>query len=182
MAQPQGDLLTTESSLPDGRAVITRRVDAPPGVIWSVLADGWMYATWVVGTSRIRAVDPAWPNPGSRLHHSAGIWPALIDDHTEVLAADPGRELTLNARGWPAGEATVRIHISPGTVPGSSTVRIVEDAVTGPGTLLPRAARQLLISRRNTETLRRLAFIAEGRPSPASPDVAQDIPQHSRVS
>src|SRR6476660_4074808 len=112
MVPNEQDLHTTESTLPDGRAVITRRINAPPRVVWSVLADGWMYATWVVGASRVRLVDPQWPAPGRRLHHSFGIWPAMINDHTEVLTADPGRELLLLARGWPAGEATVRIRVT----------------------------------------------------------------------
>jgi len=178
MAQSANDLHTREYSLPDGRAVISRRVNAPTGAVWSVLADGWMYATWVVGASRIRSVEPEWPNPGSRLHHSFGIWPAVIDDHTEVLTADPGRELLLKARGWPVGEANVRIRVTPGNTEDSSLISIVEDATSGPGKLLPRAARQLLIAPRNTETARRLALIAEGRhrhPGPRNPKV--DIPR-----
>lgn len=181
MTQTVSDLYTREHTLPDGRAVITRRVNAPPGVVWSVLADGWMYATWVVGASRVRLVDPDWPNPGSRLHHSFGIWPALINDHTEVLTVDPGRELRLKARGWPAGEATVRIHVTPGSVMGSSTVSIVEDATSGPGKLVPRAARQLLIAPRNTESIHRLALIAEGRHRHRSTGTSMGIP-HARFA
>jgi uncharacterized protein YndB with AHSA1/START domain len=159
---PDADLQTRASTLADGRAVITRRVHAPPAVVWSVLADGWLYANWVVGASRIRDVEPDWPHSGSRLHHSFGVWPALIDDHTQVLTADPGRTLVLKARGWPAGEAHVRIQVAANGVDGS-TISITEDAVAGPGRLLPRPARQLLIGPRNTESLRRLALIAEGR-------------------
>ena len=84
MAQHTDDLNSRKYSLPDGRAVITRRVNAPPSVVWSVLADGWMYATWVVGAARVRLVEPDWPNRGSRLHHSSGVWPALVNDHTEI--------------------------------------------------------------------------------------------------
>ena len=166
MAQDPTDLHTRTSSTSDGNAIITRRVHAPTDAVWAVLADGWMYATWVVGASRIRAVEPQWPQPGSKVHHSFGIWPALINDDTEVLACDPGRELLLKARGWPAGEAHVRIHLTPGTTPGSSVVSIVEDVTGGPGRLIPRAARQLLITPRNTEALRRLALIAEGNSRP----------------
>jgi hypothetical protein len=163
MSQGETDLYTRESELPDGRKVITRRVHAPTTVVWAVLADGWQYATWVVGASRIRAVEPEWPSAGSRVQHSFGIWPAVIDDHTEVLDAVPGRELRLRARGWPAGEAEVRILLTAGSMPGTSVVSIMEDATSGPGTVIPRAARQLLIAPRNTEALRRLALIAEGR-------------------
>jgi len=108
MTQDQTDLHTRTVTAADENAVITRRVHATTDAVWSVLADGWMYATWVVGASRIRAVRPHWPQLGSRIHHSFGVWPALIDDHTEVLECDPGRELLLKARGWPAGEALRR--------------------------------------------------------------------------
>ena len=43
--------------------------------VWAVLSDGWGYAGWVVGTIKIRAVDPDWPSVGSRLHHAVGSWP-----------------------------------------------------------------------------------------------------------
>jgi uncharacterized protein YndB with AHSA1/START domain len=179
---PQGlaDLHTRASTSADGRTVITRRVHAPADVVWSVLADGWLYANWVVGASRIRDVDPDWPRPGSRLHHSFGVWPALIDDHTQVLTADPGRTLVLKARGWPAGEAQVRIQVTANG-PDGSTISITEDAIAGPGRLLPRPMRQLLIGPRNTETLRRLALIAEGHHrltqlGAVAPSTAADIP------
>jgi hypothetical protein len=162
MPQAQPDLQTRTSTLADGRTVVTRRIHAPAAEVWAVLADGWLYATWVVGASRIRAVDPQWPDPGSRLHHSFGVWPALIDDHTDVLTADPGRELLLKARGWPAGESRIRIKVT-GIGTHGSIVSIAEDTIGGPGRLIPQRARQLLISRRNSEALRRLALIAEGR-------------------
>ena len=157
--------LSTQGRTDAGNAVVSRTVNAPPEFVWSVLADGWMYATWVVGASRIREVDPHWPATGSRIHHSVGLWPALLDDNTEVLksdAAGPVRELLLQARAWPAGEAQVRLLVSSERA-HHSTVSIVEDVTTGPGRLIPRAARQLLIVPRNSETLQRLALIAEGR-------------------
>jgi hypothetical protein len=145
-----------------GHGVVSRTVNAPPNAVWAVLADGWMYGMWVVGASRIREVDPDWPQPGSRIHHSVGLWPALINDHTEVLSATVGSELLLKARAWPAGEAHVRLTIEP-TRAERSTIRMVEDVTAGPGRIVPRPARQLLIVPRNTETLRRLGLIAEGR-------------------
>ena len=56
----------------------------------------------------------------------------------------------------------MRITLVPGRAE-HTTVSIVEDAVAGPGKLVPRPARQLVIVPRNRETLRRLALIAEGR-------------------
>ena len=144
------------------RAVtITRQIDAPPGVVWDVLADGWLYTSWVVGAARMRAVDDSWPDVGARLHHSVGGWPLLLDDKTEVLASDPGRTLRLKAHTWPFGAAEVLLEIEPA---GSGTcVRISEDAVEGPARLLPRPLRQLALGPRNVEGLRRLAFLVERR-------------------
>ena len=55
-----------------------------PDDVFRVFADGWLYPCWVVGASRMREVEEAWPQAGSRLHHSFGAWPALIDDVTVV--------------------------------------------------------------------------------------------------
>jgi hypothetical protein len=122
MVKDNTDLHSRTSTTADGHTVITRRVEASTEAVWAVLAAGWMYSTWVVGASRIRAVQQHWPQPGSRIHHSFGVWPALIDDHTEVLECDPGRELLLKARGWPAGEAHVRIKVNIGSTPNRSIV------------------------------------------------------------
>ena len=157
--------LSTQGRTDAGNAVVSRTVNAPPEFVWSVLADGWMYATWVVGASRIREVDPHWPATGSRIHHSVGLWPTLLDDNTEVLksdAAGPVRELLLQARAWPAGEAQVRLLVSSAGA-HHSTVSIVEDVTAGPGRLIPRPARQILIVPRHSETLQRHARVAEGR-------------------
>lgn len=142
--------------------IIHRDVQAPAEAVWQVLRDGWTYATWVVGASRVRDVDPNWPATGSRIHHSFGPWPAVIQDYTRVEHSDPPRELILKARGWPAGEARVVLTITE-TGPHSCRVSIQEDAIAGPGTVLPRTLRQAVIGPRNTETLYRLALIAEGR-------------------
>jgi hypothetical protein len=40
---------------------------------------------------------------------------------------------------------------------------MVEDAVQGPGTLVPKPVRTALLVARNTEALSRLAMLAEGR-------------------
>jgi uncharacterized protein YndB with AHSA1/START domain len=152
----------TSHSTHDGTVRVTREVDAPPEAVWEVLSDGWAYATWVVGASRVRDVDHAWPAEGARIHHSFGLWPAVISDTTHVERSVPDAELALTARGWPAGEARVVLTIAPRGA-GACTVTIEEDAVRGPGTLVPKPVRQLLIGPRNVEALRRLAYLAEGR-------------------
>jgi uncharacterized protein YndB with AHSA1/START domain len=142
-------------------ATNTREIKTTPAKVWAVLSDGWLYPVWVVGATRMRDVEGAWPQVGARLHHSAGVWPAVIDDNTEVLECEPGRFLKLRARGWPLGEAEVSITLSPA---GAHTmVEIDEVAVSGPGAMIPKPVEDLAIKYRNVETLRRLAFVAENR-------------------
>ncbi len=141
---------------------------SPAGVeaVWAVLADGFRYAAWVVGASRVRAVDVGWPAVGTRIHHSVGSWPVMIDDVTEVVQCEPGRLLVMQARGWPAGEARVELELGPSDEagPGGSRIDMREDATHGPGRLIPQPLRQLAITPRNRESLQRLAYLAE-RPS-----------------
>ncbi|MCW2753157.1 MAG: hypothetical protein JWQ32_568 [Marmoricola sp.] len=140
---------------------ITRDIDAPAQAVWDVLTDGWLYPVWVVGAARMRDVDPTWPAIGAELQHSVGSWPFLLDDRTEVLDMVPGRSLRLKAHAWPTGAAEVLLEIeSRGS---GSRVLIREDAIEGPGALVPKPLRQLALERRNKETLRRLAYLAEGR-------------------
>ena len=126
-----------------------------------MLSDGWLYALWVVGAARMREVDEGWPAVGTRLHHSVGTWPLLIDDTTEVLEVQPNERILLLARGWPAGQAHVEITLrARGT---DTVVTIVEQATSGPGALIPKAVQDPQLHVRNIEALRRLAFVVEGR-------------------
>ena len=136
--------------------------------VWDVLSDGWLYPLWVVGASRIRDVDDGWPAEGRKLHHSFGVWPLVIDDTTEVLEIQPDQRIVLEARGWPVGTARVEITVQPDG--NGSLVSIAEDVSSGPGQLVPQPIRVAAMDIRNKETLRRLAYLAEGRadgsPSP----------------
>ncbi|GAA1269916.1 SRPBCC family protein [Arthrobacter pascens] len=141
-------------------ATVTQVYNSPAADVWRVIADGWLYSGWVVGASRIRAVDAHWPEVGSRLHHSVGAWPLVIDDSTRVTAVEPGKSLELIARGWPMGEAKVLITLEDmGT---QCRVTMAEDAVRGPGLAVPKVLRDPLITVRNRETLKRLELMAAG--------------------
>jgi uncharacterized protein YndB with AHSA1/START domain len=144
---------------------VTRVMHATPDQVWEVLSDGWLYPLWVVGASRMREVDDTWPEKGAKLHHSVGSWPVLIDDDTEVLEFDRPHKLELSARAWPGGQARVVLTIEPH--PEGTSVTIEEDVETGPGKLMPSPVRQPLLAWRNTETMRRLAFLVERRAKPA---------------
>ena len=115
---------------------VERVLNTTPQRVWDVLADGWLYPLWVVGASRMREVDSDWPTVGSRIHHSVGVWPLLIDDNTEITDAQPLRKLSLRAKAWPLlGEADVTLELSE---QGAGTrVVMSEDAATGPGKLVP---------------------------------------------
>lgn len=144
------------------RPRVSRSVAAPAEAVWDVLADGWLYAGWVVGASRVRDVDETWPHAGARLHHSVGAWPALLSDSTEVELAEAPHYLVLTPHGGPFGSARVDITIVPDG-PETCTVTIAEDAISGLGKLVPMPARQVAVLPRNREALTRLALLAEGR-------------------
>ena len=139
----------------------SRSIAATPERVWAVLADGWLYPVFVVGASRMRDVDESWPAVGSKLHHSVGSWPVLINDNTEVLEVEEGRRLFLRVRAWPAGEGNVEFTLEPEAA--GTLVTIKEDAANGPALLIPKAVRDPQLHWRNTETLRRLAYLAENR-------------------
>jgi hypothetical protein len=67
------------------------------------------------------------------------------------------------------GEAHVHLVLTPDGV-GGTEVSIREDAVAGPGQLLPKPIRQATVVPRNKESLRRLAFLVEGRYRGSSPE------------
>ncbi len=141
-------------------AIVKRTVHAPPERVFEVLADGWSYSDWVVGTTHIRDVDEHWPQPGSQLHHKAGPWPLSLHDSSTVELMEPGRRLRLKAGLWPLGQAVVDIRLEP-VGDGSTRVVMLEEFEQGPLRWVQNKANDLLLHRRNIESLRRLADIAE---------------------
>jgi hypothetical protein len=133
--------------------------------VWEVLSDGWLYPLWVVGASRMREVDGHWPQVGSRIHHSIGAWPVLLDDETEVVSLRTGSLIVLRVRARPWGEAEVRITLE--ALGAGTEITIEEDVTSGLSRLVPVMLRALVLGWRNTETLRRLAHIVERRPAGA---------------
>jgi hypothetical protein len=129
-----------------------------PDDVHAVLADGWTYEHWVVGTRMIRAVDPTWPAPGSRLHYTVGRWPLRKDDETVVLERVDRQTLVLQAKAWPAGSA--RIVITTSAEAAGVRVEIEEHPDQGVAARLHNPLLDLAIKVRNVETLRRLEQVA----------------------
>ena len=146
-------------------ATATLTIKAPPAAVFAVLADGWLYSTWVVGTSHMRAVQNDWPAVGARLFHASGIWPLVTRDETIVEAVRPDRRLVLVAKGRPFGEARVVIDLEPD---GEGTrVTMAETPIAGPGKWVHNPLTEALLLRRNQETLARLAAVSERLTAPA---------------
>ncbi|GAA2240890.1 SRPBCC family protein [Rarobacter faecitabidus] len=160
-------------------STIVREMHCAPETVFRVLRDGWLFPVWVVGASRMRDVDAAWPEPGTELRHSVGVWPLLLNDSTTSIEWHEPRRMVLNARAWPVGIATVTIEAKASKK--GCLVRIVEDVVSGPAKFIPRPLMTLALGWRNTETLRRLAFIAEGIAAGAEDSIAEDLGRGKHV-
>jgi hypothetical protein len=143
---------------------VRRETSATPEQVWAVMADGWTYSQWVVGNGRMRAVDADWPAPGSKIHHTIGIWPLSINDETEVEACIPGKELVLRAKVRPFGGARITLRLSAS--PTGCRIEMSEVPVGAPLTLLPRRLALAAVWPRNRECTWRLAAHAERRTRP----------------
>ncbi|MDO3701417.1 SRPBCC family protein [Micromonospora sp. C28SCA-DRY-2] len=138
---------------------VCRTIPTPPERIFAVLADGWSYASWVVGAAHIRAVDDGWPAVGTRVQHRVGPWPLQIEDQTVVRAMEPNRLLELDAHAGRLGVARVRLALEP--VSESATrVRMGWMAAAGPVRFVPEAVLALMLRARNSETLHRVDDLA----------------------
>jgi uncharacterized protein YndB with AHSA1/START domain len=135
-------------------------VEAPPDVVWGVLADPPTYENWVVGNKAIRGHDGEWPQPGSEFHHKVGIGPVAVKDKTVALEAVAPKRLVMQVRAMPFGVGIVTFELEPA---GSGTrVRMGEAAQSGSAKLLAPIVDRLA-HLRNAETLRRLRRCAESR-------------------
>jgi uncharacterized protein YndB with AHSA1/START domain len=139
--------------------IATRDVSASRQAVWDVIANGWTYTQWVVGNSRTRAVDSHWPEPGSAIRHSVGVWPLVINDQTEVEACAAGEELVLHARLGRLGAARITMRLKD--IPEGCRVEMIEVPADGPLNLVPEQLALAAAYPRNRECLLRLAALAE---------------------
>jgi uncharacterized protein YndB with AHSA1/START domain len=130
----------------------------PPRAVWDALADAGGYGYWVVGSKTIRGADPDWPAPGSKFHHTIGVGPFELADHTESLQARAPELLQIRAKGRPLGTATVTLELLPRD--GGTLVRITEkpDGLARPLSFNPVV--YAATKARNAESLMRLEELA----------------------
>jgi uncharacterized protein YndB with AHSA1/START domain len=139
-------------------------IEASPERVWRALSDGWLYPLWVVGATHMRDVDDGYPAQGTKLHHSVGSWPLLVEDDTEVQECEPLSRLVLRASGWPAGVALIELTLEP--VGENCRVTMFEEPIQGPGQVAHRLLRPVsewALVKRNNECLSRLKAVVERR-------------------
>ncbi|MBW0020222.1 MAG: SRPBCC family protein [Mycobacterium sp.] len=137
----------------------TREVTTARQQVWDALADGWTYAQWVVGNSRTRAVDSNWPQPGSAIKHSVGVWPLVISDQTVVESCSAGEELILRAGLGRLGTARITLRLTD--IPDGCRIDMIEVPASGPINLIPDRLMLAAVFPRNRECLWRLAALVE---------------------
>ena len=139
-------------------ATTERYMPVEPQAVWAVLARPGSYGYWVVGSKEIRDADPDWPAPGSRFHHTIGLGPFTVRDHTESIESRRPAELRLRAKGRPLGTAVVTLSLIPRS--GGTLVRMTEnpDGVTALLAFNPLV--HLFTLGRNEESLMRLEELA----------------------
>jgi hypothetical protein len=134
---------------------VTMGVPGSAEQVFAVLADGWSYGHWVVGSTHMRDVDQDWPRIGSRIHHSVGAWPLMAQQATRVVAVDPPNSIELEAELWPVGVAWIRLAMTP--IDADTTeVSMSEEIIRGPGRLIPDVLQTMALKPRNKQSLARL--------------------------
>jgi uncharacterized protein YndB with AHSA1/START domain len=143
----------------------TNRIDAkvPPHSVYAVLLDAYAYPKWVVGSKRIRGVDPDWPAPGSRFHHTVGAPAVDVDDSSKLLEADEDRRVVLEVRFRPAGVGVVTMELEPTEDGRRTRISMTERPKAGPVHQWWSRPLEALTFVRNQLSLRRLAHLAEQR-------------------
>ena len=140
-------------------ATTTRLINAHPDRVFAVLADGWTYSDWVVGTAHIRNVDAGYPAVGTAIHHKAGPWPVSIKDRSESLECEQDRMLLLKVHLWPLGAGHVRFTLDP-LDEQATRVTMQEQFTDGPLVGVRNKVGDVLLHFRNAEALSRLADLA----------------------
>jgi uncharacterized protein YndB with AHSA1/START domain len=154
-----------------------QHIAAPPTAVFDVLADPRSYAYWVLGSMEVRDSDQNWPEVGSRFHHTVGVGPLRVRDHTVVEELDSGRYLQLQAKTRPFASARVKLELAPQE--GGTRVTMTEDPADASSAFVFQPLVHVLTRARNARSLRRLAELAEGqKPIPGEERGAPSDTEH----
>jgi hypothetical protein len=110
-------------------AVNVKVFDLPADAVFSVLCDPTAYPSFVVGTRTVHRFDPGWPDVGSVLHHTQGVWPVIVRGRTVVVAAEAARRLVLWAKLGRVGTHHVSFTLTP--FDGGTRVEVDEHPIDG---------------------------------------------------
>jgi uncharacterized protein YndB with AHSA1/START domain len=140
-------------------------IAAPPERVFEILLDPRYYGYWVVGAREIRGWDEDWPAIGSRFHHTQGVPPLTIEDHSILEDMDPPHMFQLLAKARPAGTFRVKLLLEPNAT--GTHVKMIENPADALTKVVVAPPLHVALKGRNLVSLDRLKAIAEGRgPSP----------------
>ena len=141
-------------------ACTSREVGASAHDVFRALVDPRTYPEWLAGAANIRDVDHAWPEPGSRFHHTVGVGPVKIPDSTKVVRVEVDRLLCLAVRARPFISAIATFSlVSDGQ---RCVVTLEESALRLIGNVV-RPVLDPLTDVRNHYSLKRLATFVSAR-------------------
>jgi carbon monoxide dehydrogenase subunit G len=158
-------------------AVRHRLIQATPEAVWDVLADGDLYAEWVVGPSEVTPKDGQWPEVGATIAYEVRLGPLRLHNESVVRRCVPGSELELEAKAGRLGTARIAVELRSW---GEQCLVIVDEhPLRGPGGLLHNVGVEALIQVRHRAMLARLASLCEsqagGRCRPDPPDTVGSV-------
>jgi uncharacterized protein YndB with AHSA1/START domain len=141
--------------------MVNALVERRPEQVWEVLADGYAYAEWVIGTSEIRAVDDGWPARGTAIHYTVGWGPLSLRGRTTVRQVETGHRLGLEADAGLLGSARIVIELSEW---GDGTVIVLDEhPLRGPAYWLHSAMSEALLLVRGRPMVNQLARVVARR-------------------
>jgi uncharacterized protein YndB with AHSA1/START domain len=125
-----------------------------PEQVFEHLTNPWEYPKWLLGASKMRDVDDAWPAVGSNFHHRVGVGPIKVNDRSQVLEIDPPRKLVLLVKARPLFQGKVTFTVEPD---GDGSRLTLEEEPAFPGASLVRPLVDPPTHVRNKESLENLA-------------------------
>lgn len=142
-------------------AIVNVLVRRSPEQVWEVLADGFAYSQWVVGTQQIRSVDEGWPAVGTSIHYTLGLGPVSFRGRTTSRVMEEGHKLGLEADASWLGTARIMIELLPW---GEDTVVLLDEhPLRGPGYRLHNTFSDALLLLRGRPMVQHLARLVESR-------------------